>query len=188
MRDIGGNVSHWRTETIQIDRVLPTDRRPIRARRSPTATSSPSTGRTIAPASPRSSGSSTAAGPHQPVGHDHRRRAAQLDVRVRDNAGNTTAWVTHTITVQLPPDTTAPTDNTNIPTQWRTAAYPIVLAAADDIDGVGVDYIEYLIDDREIDNGQPGDTVTVTEDGTHERPDARLGQGRQPTPTGRRSR
>ncbi len=168
VRDIGGTVSQWRTETIQIDRVLPTDQT--------TYPSAPVANRTVITFNGQDDRSGVAAVEWKLDGGLVRTNPSatitgdgphQLDVRVRDNATNTTAWVTHTITVQLPPDSTAPTDNTNIPTQWRTTAYPIVLAAADDIDGVGVDYIEYLIDDREIENGQPGDTVTVTEDGTH---------------------
>jgi hypothetical protein len=169
VRDIGGTASAWRTETIQIDRVLPTDNTtypsaPVGNRHVITfngqddrsgvaAVEWKLDGATTAKTNP--SVTISGEGPHM------------LEVRVRDNAGNYSAWVTHTITVQLGPDTTAPTDDTAIPTQWRTSAYDIVLAATDDIDGVGVDRIEYLIDDQEIADGHPGDTVKVSDDGVH---------------------
>jgi hypothetical protein len=168
VRDIAGTASAWRSELIQIDRVLPTD--------NTTYPSAPVGNRHVIAFNGQDDRSGVAAVEWKldngtvktnPTATITGEGEHQLEVRVRDNATNTTAWVTHTITVQLGLDTIVPTDNTSIPTQWRTDVYPIVLAATDDIDGVGVDYIEYLIDDDEIGNGQPGDKVTVTEDGVH---------------------
>jgi hypothetical protein len=168
VRDVAGTASAWRTELIQIDRVLPTDNTvypsaPVGNRH--VITFAPQDDRSgVAGVEWKLDGGSVRTNPSATItgAGDH-----TLEVRVKDNAGNWSAWGTHTITVVLPPDVTAPTDTTSIPTQWRTAAYPVVLAAADDIDGVGVDYVEYLLDDDEIKNGQPGETFTVTADGVH---------------------
>ena len=125
VRDIAGNYSAWRTEIIRIDRVLPTDDTSYPARRSATATSSPSTRRTTAPASPAVEWKLDG-GAARPT---RRRRSparatTRSSVRVQDNAGNWSAWVDHTITVVLPPDTTAPTDNTSIPRSGGRARTP----------------------------------------------------------------
>jgi hypothetical protein len=168
VRDIGGTASAWRVEVIQIDRVLPVDNTaypsaPVNNRR--VITFNPQDDRSgvatvewkldSAPTRTNPSVTVTGAGDHT------------LDVRVKDNAGNWSPWVGHTITVVLPTDTTVPTDNTTIPVQWRTGPYTVTVAAADDIDGVGVDYVEWLLDDQEIQNGPAGSTFSVTEDGVH---------------------
>jgi hypothetical protein len=168
VRDIGGTTSAWRTEVIQIDRVLPTDN---------TTYPSASVGnRYVVNFNPADDRSGVAAVEWKLDGGLTKTNSSatitgegdhQLEVRVRDNAGNYSAWATHTITVVLPPDSTPPDDNTNIPTQWRTAAYTVTVAAADDIDGVGVDYVEWRLDDDEIQNGPAGSQFLVVADGVH---------------------
>jgi hypothetical protein len=168
VRDIGGTVSTWRTEVIQIDRVLPTDNTAY--------PSAPVSNRHVVNFNPADDRSGVAAVEWKLDGGVTKTNSSvtitgegvhQLEVRVRDNAGNYSGWATHTITVTLPPDSTAPDDNTNIPAQWRTSAYTVTVAAADDIDGVGVDYVEWRLDDDEIQSGPAGSTFTVTADGQH---------------------
>ena len=94
--------------------------------------------------------------PPRPVGDDQRHRRPHAHLRVKDNAGNWSPGSTTSITVVLPPDKTAPTDKTSIPTDWRTGDYTVTLAAEDDIDGVGVDYVEWRLDGGLIKKNQPG--------------------------------
>lgn len=171
VRDVAGNASVWRDETIRIDSVKPTD-----------TTVVPSTvgnGRKITiSATDALSGPSgsvewqldngavktsaqatiTGVGPHV------------LRTRVQDNAGNWSAWKTFNVTVDanLPQeDSDAPVDNTVVPTAWRTGAVTITVTA-DDNGGTGVDYVDYRIDGSAITSGPSGVTFTVSEDGVHE--------------------
>jgi hypothetical protein len=168
VHDVSGTASAWRIETIQIDRVLPTD--------ATVYPSAPVSNRHVIAFTPNDDRSGVAGiewkldggavktSPSATItgAGDH-----TLEVRVRDNAGNWSAWGSHTITVVLPPDVTDPTDNTTIPTNWRTSTYTVTVAAADDIDGEGVDYVEWRLDDNEIQSGPAGSTFDVSTDGTH---------------------
>jgi len=169
VRDIGGTASAWRTELIQIDRVAPADGTVY-----PTAPVANRHVITFAPTDDRSGvaaveykldgGAPTSASSVKITGAgDH-----TLAVRVRDNAGNWSAWGSHTVTVVLGPDTTAPTDNTTVPAQWVTSAWTVTVAAEDDIDGVGIDYVEWRVDDEPIRTGPAGSTFTVSTDGVHD--------------------
>jgi hypothetical protein len=168
VRDIAGTTSAWRTELIQIDRVLPTDNTSYPSASVPNRhviTFNPADDRSgVAAVEWKLDGGSVRTNPSATITGegDH-----TLEVRVRDNAGNYSSWATHTITVVLGPDTTAPTDKTVIPPQWRTSAYTVTVAAEDDIDGVGVDYVEWRLNDDEIKDGPAGSTFTVSADGVH---------------------
>ena len=184
VRDVAGNYSGWRAETIQIDRVLPTDNTTYPSRRSATATSSPSTGRTTAPASPASSGSSTAravkttARRRSPAQGDH-----TLEVRVQDNAGNWSAWVdSHDHASSSRTDTDRADrhhhdpDAAGAPPPTRST-----VAAADDIDGIGVDYVEWRCRRTARSRTAARRQHVHRHRGRRARDrDARLGQGRQP--------
>ena len=144
-----GNFSGWRPETIKIDTVTPTDdtvypsapvgnrhmitfarhRRPLRRRR-----------RRVEARRRRRQ--------DDRVGDDHRRRRrTRSRSRVQDNAGNWSDWAdAHGHRRPRRSTPTAPTDTTSIPTLWRTAAYTVTVAADDDIDGTGVDYVEWRFD------------------------------------------
>jgi hypothetical protein len=168
VHDVAGNVSGYRTETIKIDTVAPTD--------STVYPSAPVGNRhliTFAPADARSGSAGVewkldgptvqTAGSVNIVGEG----AHTLTVRVQDNAGNWSAWVPHTITVNLSLDTTAPTDTTVVPTLWQTGAYTVTVSAVDDIDGKGVDYVQWRYDGLPTGRGPSGSAVPVTTDGIH---------------------
>jgi hypothetical protein len=169
LHDVAGNASGWRPETIKIDTVNPTD--------STVYPSAPVGNRhliTFAPADDRSgvagiewkldNGIVKTAASVNVIGEgDH-----TLSVRVKDNAGNWSAWGDHTVTVNLALDTTAPTDTTVVPTLWRTSAYAVTVKADDDIDGQGVDFVEWRYDDHATESGPSGSQVAVTTDGVHE--------------------
>ena len=168
VRDLAGIASAWRTEVIQIDRVLPTD-----ATVYPSTPVNPRHVITFNPQDDRSGvakvewsldGATASTDPSVTIKGTG---AHTLSVSVTDNANNKTGWVDHTITVVLPPDKTAPTDKTSIPTNWLTDDYTVTLAAEDDIDGVGVDYVEWRLDGSAIKLGKAGDTFPVKGDGAH---------------------
>ena len=98
-----------------------------------------------------------------------RRRRTRLAVRVQDNAGNWSGWGTRTITVNLALDTTAPTDTTSSPRNWRTGAVhrdrqprPTTSTARASTTSNGA------VDGNAIQSGPSGSTSPVTADGVHE--------------------
>lgn len=171
VRDVAGNASGWRDETIRIDSVKPTDTTVVPATvgngRKITLTA------TDALSGPSGSvewqldngviktasqATITGVGPHV------------LKTRVQDNAGNWSDWKFSNVTVDgnLPQeDSDAPIDTTNVPTNWRTGPVSITVTA-DDNGGTGVDYVEYRVDGSTIVSGPVGVTFTVSTDGQHE--------------------
>ena len=91
-----------------------------------------------------------------------------LSVRVQDLAGNWSAWAHHQITVVLGIDSISPTDETVIPTAWQLVAYTVTVKATDDIDGKGVDYVQWRYGVNETGQGPAGSQFTITDDGEHE--------------------
>lgn len=169
VHDVAGNASNWRTELIQIDRVAPVDATvyptaPVANRHLITFTTTDDRSG-VAGVEWRLDGGAVKTTPSARIAGagEH-----TLEVRVRDNAGNWSAWGTHTVTVVLGPDSTPPTDNTTLPTQWVTSAWTVKVEASDDIDGVGIDYVEWRLDDDEIQSGPAGSTFVVTADGVHD--------------------
>lgn len=169
-KDVAGNTSAWRDETIRIDSVKPVD--------TTTVPATVGNGRKITlTATDALSGPSgsvewqldngavktstqatlTGFGPHV------------LKTRVQDNAGNWSDWKSFSVTVSssLPQeDSDAPIDNTTVPTNWRTGPVTITVTA-DDNGGTGVDYVEYRVDSSPITSGPNGVTFTVSDDGSH---------------------
>ncbi|HEX5094946.1 MAG TPA: Ig-like domain repeat protein, partial [Acidimicrobiia bacterium] len=171
VRDTAGNLSNWRVESVRIDSVKPTNT-------------------TIIPGAPVGNGHKidvdgtdalsgiggqawqldagavmtshqatiTGAGPHT------------LKTRVQDNAGNWSDWRTDSVTVDpaLPQeDSDAPLDTTSVPTNWRTGA-TMITVAADDQGGTGVEYVEWRLDGNAVEQGPSGSTFIVSDDGVHE--------------------
>jgi hypothetical protein len=168
VRDNAGNYSAWRDETVRIDRVLPTD--------GTTYPAAPVGNRHVVTFSPQDDRSGVAGvewkldgGSVQttPTAQITGAGAHTLSVRVQDNAGNWSAWADHAITVQLGLDTTAPTDTTVVPATWRLGATTISVTAEDDIDGTGVDYVQWRYGDV-TDEGPSGTQITIPDDGEHE--------------------
>ncbi len=169
VHDVAGNPSGWRTETIKIDTVAPTD-----ATVYPSSTVGNRHLITFVPQDDRSG----VAGIEWKVDNGTVKTAASMNVtgegdhtisvRVKDNAGNWSAWADHAVTVSLAVDTTAPTDTTVVPTNWRLSDYQVTVSATDDIDGKGVDYVEWRVDGNPVASGPSGSTFTVSTDGVHE--------------------
>ncbi|MDA0182875.1 Ig-like domain repeat protein [Solirubrobacter phytolaccae] len=170
VKDVAGNMSAPRDETIRIDSVKPTD--------TTTVPGTVGNGRKInVTATDALSGPSgsvewqldngavksslqatiTGIGPHV------------LKTRVQDNAGNWSDWKSFNVTVSgaLPQeDSDAPIDTTTVPLNWRTGPVGVTVTA-DDNGGTGVDYVEYRVDGNAIVSGPVNTTFTVTDDGTH---------------------
>lgn len=171
VKDVAGNTSAWRDETVRIDSVKPADTTTVPATvgngRKVTLTA------TDALSGPSGSvewqldngavktsaqATLTGFGPHV------------LKTRVQDNAGNWSDWKSFNVTVDsnLPPeDSDAPIDNTTIPSNWRTGPVTVTVTA-DDNGGTGVDYVEYRVDGSAITAGPVGTTFTVSADGAHD--------------------
>ena len=171
--DLAGNASAWRSDTVDIDGLAPTDT-------------------TVAP------GASAVANPYHLAitgtdahsGIDHVEWQADggdvqtgpsgsqatiggggahsLRERVVDKAGNASGWRTFTITIDptLNADTTLPTDSTAIASPaWRAAPTSVTVQGSDA--GSGLDHMEWRLDGRPIARGASGSVVAITGDGVH---------------------
>ena len=171
VRDIAGNFSNWRPETIRIDSVKPVNTTAIPAGAIANGHKIDVTGTDalsgvggqewqLDAGAVKTTAAATivGAGPHT------------LKTRVQDNAGNWSDWRTDTVTVDpaLPfEDTDAPLDTTSIPANWRTGVVSVTVSA-DDQGGTGVDYVEWRLDGRAIESGPSGSTFVVSDDGVHD--------------------
>jgi hypothetical protein len=172
VKDVAGNFSGWRSETVKIDNVAPTDTTTYPASPVPNGRKVTITG---------TDADSGIAGVEWQLDSDEVKSAAQATIlgshgvhtlksRVQDNAGNWSNWRTGTVTINanLPmEDTDDPIDTTSIPTNWRTNAYTATVTG-DDNGGSGVDYIEWRVDGSAIDSGPDGSAFPVSTDGQHE--------------------
>jgi hypothetical protein len=134
--DDSGNTSGWRSETLRIDTVDPTD-----------ATVAPAgwrnTPQTIAVTAVditsgvdhvewELDGGLTLSGPsgsNVPIAGDG---VHTLRVRAVDTAGNVSDWTDHTVRI----DTVTPTDTTAVPAGWQTVALPVTVTGTDAHSGV----------------------------------------------------
>jgi len=167
--DLAGNYSAWRNETIRIDRVLPTDdtvypTAPVPNRHTITFDANDDRSgvayveykrdddpvRTGASVQIRGEGEHT------------------LSVRVRDNAGNYSAWTEHKVTVEFGPDTTDPTDLTEVPSGWQLAPTKVVLKATDDDEDRPGLLVQWRTDDDSVGQATPPHELTFSADGEHE--------------------
>ena len=169
VRDNAGNYSAWRPETIRIDRVVPTD--------DTVYPSAPVGNRHIVTFDPEDDRSGVAGIEWKledgvvkttPTARITGEGEHTLSVRVQDLAGNWSAWGHHQITVVLGIDSISPTDETVIPSAWQLVAYKVTVNASDDIDGKGVDYVQWRYGLNQTGQGPAGSQFTITEDGEHE--------------------
>jgi hypothetical protein len=172
VKDVAGNFSGWRSETIKIDNIAPTDTTTYPSAPVPNNRKVPVTG---------TDADSGIAGVQWQIDSDEVKTSAQavilgsngphtLKTRVQDSAGNWSNWRNGTVTINtlLPmDDTDPPVDTTSIATNWRTGAYTATVSG-DDNGGSGVDYIEWRVDGSTIDSGPSGSTFTVSGDGVHQ--------------------
>ena len=122
-----------------------------------------------------------------PSGDDHRRgRPHARDARAATTPA-TGATGSRTRSRSVLGDGHRPRRPTTRPSRrsWRTAAYTVDRGRGRRQRRHGRRLRRVaLIDDQEIQNGPPGDTFTVSEDGIHEHRDARVGTRPATTPTG----
>jgi Bacterial Ig-like domain len=150
VRDVAGNASTWRSETIRIDKVAPTN-----------TTTAPG-GPVANPYSVTVTGTDAHAGIHHVEwkidGGGLQTGAAGVSVTINgagthtlatqvvDGAGNTSGWRTDTVVIDpaLNADTTDPTDTTTtIGSAWRTSPLTITVAGTDA--GAGMDAVQWRI-------------------------------------------
>ena len=169
VKDNAGNYSAWRAETIRIDRVAPTD--------DTVYPSAPVGNRHIVTFDPNDDRSGVAGVEWKledgvvkttPTARITGEGEHTLSVRVQDLAGNWSAWTHHDITVVLGIDSISPTDETVIPSAWQLVAYKVTVNATDDIDGKGVDYVQWRYGLNQTGQGPAGSQFTITQDGEHE--------------------
>jgi hypothetical protein len=151
VRDVAGNASAWRSETIRIDKVLPTNTTtaPTGPVANPYTVSVTGTDADsgIAYVEWKVDGGAVQSGPSGTTqakvqgGGTH-----TLETRVVDQAGNATAWRADTVEIDigLNADTTPPVDTTTtISNVWRTHALTITVSGTDA--GAGVDAVQWRI-------------------------------------------
>ena len=84
-----------------------------------------------------------------------------LETRVRDVAGNASAWRSETIRI----DKVMPTNTTTAPLPSNPNPYSVSVTGTDA--DSGIDYVEWEIDGGATQRGESGDTLTITGFGTH---------------------
>jgi hypothetical protein len=164
--DVAGNISSWRTHTIRVDTVTPTDdtAAPGGWQTGPLAVtvagSDAHSG--VAQVTYQLDGGAQTAGPSPTVvtvsgDGDH-----VLTSKVRDNAGNESGWKSTTVRI----DTTAPANQTpTAPTAWRAADYAVMVSGADG--GSGLNDVQWRVDGGPVTSGASPLQATVTGTGVH---------------------
>ena len=89
-----------------------------------------------------------------------------LKTRVVDNVGNSSAWISHDVTVNAAPDTTPPVDtSTTVANRWFIGPYTFTVSATDA--DSSVDYVQWRLDGI-LHTGPSPSTITISGDGVHE--------------------
>ena len=167
VRDVAGNASTWRSETIRIDKVIPTN-----------TTNAPS-GPVANPYSVSVTGTDAHAGIHhvewQVDGGEIQTGASgdpvsvsgngahTLKTRVVDNAGNASSWRTDNVVIDitLNADNTPPTDtSTTVGNAWR--AHPVNMTVSATDAGAGMDAVQWRISQF----GVPGSPIETRSGGS----------------------
>lgn len=164
--DVAGNTSLWRTHTIRVDTVDPTD-----------VTAAPS-GWQTAPLAVTVDGADAHSGIRD-VTWRYQGGASTtvtapatvnvsadgvhvLETLVTDVAGRSSGWKSHTIRI----DKSAPDNQTPLaPTSWQAASYAVVVSGADSVSGVRE--VQWRVDGGAITSGASGLQATVTGSGDH---------------------
>ncbi|HET8756535.1 MAG TPA: Ig-like domain repeat protein [Solirubrobacteraceae bacterium] len=171
VRDVAGNASAWRSETIRIDKVLPTNTTTAPLASNPNPYSVAVTGTDadsgIARVEWEIDGGATQQGASGDSVTITGFGTHTLKTRVVDNAGNATAWRTDSVVISGT-DTIAPTDTTTtVAAGWYTSPLTVTVAGTD-TGGAGMDAVIWRI--SQIDGGsvsvttQSGDSASVTFD------------------------
>jgi hypothetical protein len=164
--DVAGNTSLWRTHTIRVDTVNPTD-----------VTAAPS-GWQTAPLAVTVNGADAHSGIRDVTwryqGGASTSVAAPatvnvsadgvhvLETMVTDVAGRSSGWKSHTIRI----DKSAPDNQTPLaPASWQAASYAVVLSGTDSVSGLRE--VQWRVDGGAITSGASGLQATVTGSGDH---------------------
>jgi hypothetical protein len=171
--DVAGHASGWRTDSIRIDKVVPTD-----LTATPPATAVPSPYQVTVDGDDahssvdhvewRIDGGAPQTGPDGSTVLLSGTRTFVFETRVFDAAGNQTSWRQNTVTVDasLPGgDTTPPLDTTSSPSGWQTGDVQLLLNGTDA--GVGVKELKVRQGGTPVETKAPGSTYAITGDGIH---------------------
>jgi hypothetical protein len=164
--DVAGNTSLWRTHTIRVDTVNPTD-----------VTAAPSGWQTaplavtvdgadadsgIRDVTWRYQGGASTTVPAPATVNVSADGVHVLETLVTDNAGRSSGWKSHTIRI----DKTGPDNQTPLaPTAWQAANYAVPVSGADSLSGVRE--VQWRVDGGAITTGASGLQATVTGSGDH---------------------
>jgi hypothetical protein len=134
--DDSGNTSGWRSETLRIDTVDPTDATTLPAgwRNTPQTIAVTAVDITsgVDHVEWELDGGLTQSGPNGSNVLIAGDGVHTLRVRAVDTAGNVSGWTDHTVRI----DTVTPTDTTAVPGGWQTAALPVTVTGTDAHSGV----------------------------------------------------
>ncbi len=164
--DVAGNISLWRTHTIRVDTVDPTD-----------VTAAPSGWQTaplavtvngadahsgIRDVTWRYQGGASTTVPAPATVNVSADGVHVLETQVTDVAGRSSGWKSHTIRI----DKSAPDNQTPLaPTSWQAGSYAVVLSGADSVSGVRE--VQWRVDGGAVTSGASGLQATVTGSGDH---------------------
>jgi hypothetical protein len=168
--DISGNASVWRSETLRIDTVDPTDAS------NPTTPPAVS-GWHLAPTSVEVravditsgvdhvewslDGGGVQTGINGSIVPVSTNGQHLLRTRAVDVAGNVSDWTDHVIRV----DAVLPTDTTTLPTGWRTTPVDVIVKGVDAHSGI--DEVSWVVDGGAPDTATPQGQFTISADGSH---------------------
>jgi Bacterial Ig-like domain len=168
--DSAGNASGWRSDSIQIDTVAPSDvtSLPGTVAYGVTATiAGTDTASGVSRAEWKLGGVAGAGanGSQVPLGGPG---THTLEHRVLDAAGNASPWTTSTVTVDpaLNGDVTAPVDTTTVPSGWQTSSPVTVHITGTDAD-TAVDHVEWRADGGPRRSGPSGSALDISGEGVH---------------------
>jgi hypothetical protein len=164
--DVAGNTSLWRTHTIRVDTVDPTD-----------VTAAPSGWQTaplavtvngadahsgIRDVTWRYQGGASTTAPAPATVTVSADGVHVIETQVTDVAGRSSGWKSHTIRI----DKSAPDNQTPLaPTSWQAASYAVVLSGADSVSGVRD--VQWRVNGGAVTSGAPGLQAAVNGSGDH---------------------
>lgn len=164
--DAAGNASSWRTHTIRVDTVNPTDvtAAPSGWQTAPLAVTVDGTDAHsgIRDVTWRYQGGASTTAPAPATVNVSADGVHVLETTVTDNVGRTSGWKSHTIRI----DKTGPDNQTPLaPTSWQAASYAVNVSGADSLSGVRE--VQWRVDGGAITSGASGLQATVTGSGDH---------------------
>jgi hypothetical protein len=165
--DQGNHTSAPRTDTIQIDTVLPADATtyPAGWQYAPTSVDLYGTdaGSGVGHVEWKLDGGTVNTGPnHSSISIPEGTHT--LSTQIVDLAGNASGWTDHTLQVDL----TGPQDTTTVTAGWSTTSPQVITVKGTDTGGAGIQTVQWDVDNGTIAGSGPNNsTVTIAADGDH---------------------